>query len=690
MKRVRGEVEVQTKGRRDIERARDELGRFISTGQKGSSSGGGGWGLLELGAGFAAVHTSILAINSSLQGVNRAIGSLLSAGNAVQRSNLTWSALLGNIEDTYQRVGDIERFASKAPFELRDIDAAAISMQSLGRYSEQALTAAGDAAAIFGRNIKDATQALLGASRGELEMLESFGVAKFELAAKMGKDVKDVGMQTRDDLNALWEAAISVMEEKYGGAMDRLVATNEGKLSMIADSVFRAEKKMSEGGLTEGVGRGLDLVIDRLEQMHQSGIFEDIGKALGATLEIALDKASGLLQVASFAFAGKEGTAALESATSLAERIQGERGLTPPARSMGGKMKAAIFFGKQPPNIHPELKAATRQAALILLGGGTEEEAAAVIEGAALFLALSDESPGAGALKRIAKPGRGRSLSAVVPRPELDGLEREMAKLRTADMERDDPTRGLLPNLPKILEEEWAPRIIITHQMMLDSLAKQVSDGTLTMGEAFAQLSLTAGVAYQGIARGGATAMQGLTLFVRDSLLYQGKAHLNLRNVARAAALGMASGMIEAQSDVWRNLGEGYLKQAAAFAILGDFSGAARLGAIGGGLLALAGASAGIAGALDAKAQERLSGTGSLGAAPTFSDTSIGGSGASGGSSPGARLVSAGAAPQTVNNIVNVTYQGPVVYSEGGMRYWFRSEIIPLLQEAYANGWVTP
>lgn len=725
-KRTQGELSLRTRGKENL----DALDRSFN------NVVGKAPGIVGLSTAFVGVAASVGAVASATEAARNQVSKIVEVGRQVERSQLTWKALLGSVEATDARIRELQKFAFSAPFTLQGIEESALQMEALGKYSVEAMRAAGDTAAIFGRNITEATEALLGAAKGELEMLKRFGISKAELAREIGVEMKDLGMQTTEDLNALYDAAITVMQRKFGGGMEQLATSIDGKLSMITDAVYKARMKMAAGGLTEGLSAGLDLVLVKLDEMDRSGTFERIGDALGQTLYDALGMAEQFMErhgrtfdVASEAakngqrsgfseYLLEPGLSAIQerrSSVTLARDVLEEMGI-----SSGGGVYP--MFGNRTPSrgvpaemmtVDDALIPYLDQAALILLQGGSEEDAKNAIRSGirALQVQAFDEAARGGSPRNYMKQGRGAGgdLDLEVPqgfgrgagerRPDQGGatallrpiIAEEAASASPGggwwDALIDDSDENPLFKVPEKLEEAWRPAV--------RNVLEEFREGTISMQEAMEELGTSYGATWKGMARAGAYAQRGLTQYVLQTFDSQAKGHIKLRDIGKAAAIGMVAGALEAYAELWRKKSSEAFLEAGFAAWKGNWGAAAGYAKIGAGYALLAGTTGALGSVLDSKAQQAISGAGSMPSAPNFDESTFdsdaagsGGTSRSGGASasPGARLVSAGSGSITNNYSVSVTYQGPVFFNESGLREWFQRDLLPLMQDAKAAG----
>jgi hypothetical protein len=175
------------------------------------------------------------------------------------------------------------------------------------------------------------------------------------------------------------------------------------------------------------------------------------------------------------------------------------------------------------------------------------------------------------------------------------------------------------------------------------------------------------------------------SMFVQRALEGENVSRLKGLTVARYVASAGAAAVI-------RGLGEEAEKHAAmeiakALGSYPDPIGMAKHGAAALAFGALAGGAAGFAAGLESSAQKQFDSettrNGLSSGIAAGNGTSVG---LYSGSNPGGRVAASGASVGTINYNFIITYQGSVVFGDGGTRDWFYSQLVPLLNEGFSVG----
>jgi hypothetical protein len=212
------------------------------------------------------------------------------------------------------------------------------------------------------------------------------------------------------------------------------------------------------------------------------------------------------------------------------------------------------------------------------------------------------------------------------------------------------------------------------------ALSQMQIDHEMLMLGSWERMSTTGQMAYKSIAAVGQTTTQVTSKIVAAALAGENMTRLKGLAVAKAVAAGAAAAVIRGLGDEAAKKSAYYAAQALAHwgtpKMATDLAASAAFGALAGGAQAVASSIESRAmGNMDRQLQgaSRLPDAG--GSIPV-----------SAGPNPGARAVQSGIAPSTINYNVIITYQGAVVYGDGGAGDFYRNEILPRLRESHAIG----
>ena len=192
----------------------------------------------------------------------------------------TYKAQLETATGDAQRAAEIMKYAidmaNKTPFEGGALVEAASKFEAMGMSAEEWLGRAGDMAGATGKDIIQATEAIIDAQSGEWERMKEFGI----------KGVKDM-----DEL-------VGVMNSRFTGGMAKLSTTTKGLWSTVTGVVKNSLGKivgiMDDGTVRQGsaldiLRQKISTLADTLVKWQNDGTIEKIAQKATDVLGKGLD-----------------------------------------------------------------------------------------------------------------------------------------------------------------------------------------------------------------------------------------------------------------------------------------------------------------------------------------------------------------------------------------------------------------
>lgn len=170
-----------------------------------------------------------------------AAGALATAAN-FEQLNAKLIAVTGSVQVASEKFQAAQAFAAKTPFDVEGIVQATAVLEGFGLKSEQVLPVAANLAAAMGTSLSEATLAIGKAAAGSLEGFESlrstYAITTSDLQ-KFGLQVDKTGSilaRTPAQIEKNRNALISLINLRYGDAIERQSNTLNGALSNVGDS----------------------------------------------------------------------------------------------------------------------------------------------------------------------------------------------------------------------------------------------------------------------------------------------------------------------------------------------------------------------------------------------------------------------------------------------------------------------
>lgn len=184
----------------------------------------------------------------------------------------------GSTEKAAELMKNAIAMANKTPFEGGELVEATAMLEAMGMDSKKWLTYAGNMAGATGKDIMQATEAIIDAQAGEWERMKEFGIK---------------GVDNMDDL-------VQIMNQRFAGGMEKLAGTTKGLWSTVTgvtkNSLAKIVGIMDDGSVRQG--SALDKVKQKISQLADTMTrWQNDG-----TIESAAEKAAAAVDKISNAF----------------------------------------------------------------------------------------------------------------------------------------------------------------------------------------------------------------------------------------------------------------------------------------------------------------------------------------------------------------------------------------------------
>jgi hypothetical protein len=273
---IKGNASHLDKTLKGVEKSLSNLGSVATTGLKS---------LAGIGVAGGAALTAFIVSSSN-------------AASNIESLTMQFETLLGGADAAGKRMEEIVKFAASTPFEIQELAATSKLLQKMGGTllaTGDGLRMVGDASAIVGKPLEEiglhigrvfaamTSGTSAGESVGRLQELGLItGDVKRELEALAAAQKKGtVEVLTSEKALAKLKGILSANE----GAMARLAATTQGKLSNMKDNLSKLQVAFGTG-FNEGLKDALDATNTFLPQLENR--FKDAGSFLGSAITESL------------------------------------------------------------------------------------------------------------------------------------------------------------------------------------------------------------------------------------------------------------------------------------------------------------------------------------------------------------------------------------------------------------------
>lgn len=274
---IKGNASHLDKTLKGVEKSLSNLGSVATTGLKS---------LAGIGVAGGAAITAFIVSSSN-------------AASNIESLTMQFETLLGGADAAGKRMEEITKFAASTPFEISELAATSKLLQTMGGTmlaTGDGLRMVGDAASIAGQPLSE-----VGLHIGRVFSAMASGNSAGESVARL----QELGLITGDykrELEALAAAQkkgtapilsqsqslakLQGMLKGTSGAMERLAATTEGKLSNMKDNVSQLQVAFGTG-FNDGLKNALDATNTFLPQLESK--FATAGSMLGGAITEAIN-----------------------------------------------------------------------------------------------------------------------------------------------------------------------------------------------------------------------------------------------------------------------------------------------------------------------------------------------------------------------------------------------------------------
>ena len=230
----------------------------------GGGSGGG------IGASVSMLTKSNLltgAITSAMGGLTDALKDGFNAGveynKMLEKASISFTTLLGSTDKAQSHLKALQAFGESTPFEFPDLIKASQRMQAMGFAADNvipSLRAIGDAVSAVGGGKEELDGVVLAlgqmqtkgkVSAEEMNQLAERGIPAWDLLAKaIGKTKEEtIKLSEQGRLNGARavQGITAMMGERFGGQMDKMSGTLEGRQSNLNDILNRRLGEATKG-----------------------------------------------------------------------------------------------------------------------------------------------------------------------------------------------------------------------------------------------------------------------------------------------------------------------------------------------------------------------------------------------------------------------------------------------------------
>ncbi len=229
-------------------------------------------------------------------------GTAIEAASSMEQYRITLNTVLKDSQKAGETLKWASQFANVTPFETDEVVQATVRLESYGLTATKYLPIIGDMAAVMGKDVLQATEAIADAQTGELERLKEFGITKEMIITQANKKLAGIEVVNNKgqivNQRAFNAALLSLMKERYDGGMklqsksfkgriSTIVGTWKSGLSQIAGMSDSGE--IVKGSAFDSISQKVGQISGTMEKMQADGSLQRIQQNLGQIVGKIMD-----------------------------------------------------------------------------------------------------------------------------------------------------------------------------------------------------------------------------------------------------------------------------------------------------------------------------------------------------------------------------------------------------------------
>ncbi|MFX3672874.1 MAG: hypothetical protein ACE3JQ_00260 [Paenisporosarcina sp.] len=239
----------------------------------------------------AAVATGVAALTA--YGFAKFTTGMLDSASSLEGYKMTLETVMKDQKKAAETFKWAVDFANKTPFETDSVVQATVRLESYGISAQKSMNTVGNMAAVMGKDVMDAVEAVADAQTGELERMKEFGITKGMIEKKAGEMFK--GIQVINNKGQIVEqqkfndAMFALMDDKFKGGMEKQANTYKGVMSTIQGiwktglatiAGVKPDGSIADGSFFDLIKNKAKQLGDTLTAMQANGTFDRLQKSL--------------------------------------------------------------------------------------------------------------------------------------------------------------------------------------------------------------------------------------------------------------------------------------------------------------------------------------------------------------------------------------------------------------------------
>lgn len=332
-------------------------------------------GMLARRVGGLAIAGVGIAGAAGVAGIGGLVRGVISTGAMFEKYQAQLEGTEKSAAGAKKALAWVANFAATTPYEIDEVTEAFKRARNAGL---DPLTGSfrilGDAAAAAGEPFTEAIEMMADAQRKEFDRLKAYGIVGsmnggMATFSYMTKESKSASKSVKADMLEIQKAVLSILEENYGGGMDRLSKTLPGIWANLKDNVTRFQLQVANAGFYDKVKGDLQKLLEWSNKLNENGTLDQWAKRVSDWLGKAWDAAKKFIVETDWEQAASDIRDVANAVGSLVQVLAG-------AARLVGNLNRALESLPRPPSWIGDAERGVHQFLRTPLWGGSPAPAA--------------------------------------------------------------------------------------------------------------------------------------------------------------------------------------------------------------------------------------------------------------------------------------------------------------------------
>lgn len=217
---------------------------------------------------------------------------LIDTASQFENFRTVLEAVEGSATKAESSLNWVSDFAAKTPYELAEVTESFVKLRAYGiNPMDGTLRTLGDTAAAMNKPLKMAAEAIADAMTGENERLKEFGInastkgnrVRYTYSDRNGKTQAKI-VNNRRDREQVRATLLTIWNERYAGAMDKMSRTYTGMMSNLKDQWTRFKMLVMQNGAFDFIKEKLAGILRQVDAMAANGQLKKLADQWGKNL----------------------------------------------------------------------------------------------------------------------------------------------------------------------------------------------------------------------------------------------------------------------------------------------------------------------------------------------------------------------------------------------------------------------